>query len=268
MHALINNAHLYIVEQGSRSETPVMFLHGFPFSHRMWQHQLNVVGARFRAIAYDIKGHGSSDVADGQYSIEGHVDDLFSVMDHLQIERAVVVGLSMGGYITLRALERNPERFIAAALCNTRSEADTNEGKVNRAIAAAKVKTSGSPAYADEFVQKVFWEQSLRRKPVEAQMIRDIISHTPPLSIAGTLLALAGRTDTTASLETIRVPVLLLVGEYDAITPPACSQSMQGRIPGSELHVIPDAGHMSPLENPEAFNAKLLPFLERVAVRS
>jgi 3-oxoadipate enol-lactonase len=265
MHALINNAQLHIVEAGPPSAMPVIFLHGFPFSHRMWQHQLDLAATLYHTIAYDIRGHGSSDVGDGQYSIEGHVDDLFGVMDHLAIQRAVVVGLSMGGYITLRALERNPERFLGVALCNTRSEADTDEGRINRAIAARKVKTTGSAAYADEFVAKVFWEQSLKRTSPAVQLIRDVIAHTPPLSIAGTLLALAGRTDTTHSLGMIRVPTMLLVGEYDAITPPACSQSMHSWIAGSELHVIRNAGHMSPLENPEAVNEKLMGFLKRVA---
>jgi len=173
--------------------------------------------------------------------------------------------LSMGGYIALRALQRNPDRFLGAALCNTRSETDTDEGRVGRAIAATKVKISGAADFADEFVKKVFCDQSRKNNPLAVHLIREIIAHTPPLSIAGTLLALAGRTDTTPSLEMIHVPTLILVGEYDVLTPPACSQSMHKRISGSALHIIPNAGHMSPLENPEIFNEKLLGFLKHVA---
>jgi len=204
-------------------------------------------------------------VGDGQYSIEGHVDDLIALMDFWRVDRCVVVGLSMGGYIALRALERNPERFLAAVLCDTRSEADTNEAKIRRAVSAANVKKTGSAAFAEEFVKGVFAAESFARRPEAIAKIREIIAHTPPLSIAGTQLALAARTDTTASLQNIRIPVLILVGESDKTTPPAASMAMQGKIPAAQLFVVPDAAHLSNLENPEFFNARLLEFLNRVS---
>jgi 3-oxoadipate enol-lactonase len=265
MNALINGTNLHYVEAGDKTGLPVLFLHGFPFSHEMWQQQVDVVSKQFRAITYDIKGHGLSDVGDGQYTIEAHVDDLFSLMGHLEIERAVIVGLSMGGYITLRALERNQERFLAAVLCDTKSEADTPEGKLRRFAGMVDVKKTGSQHFADTFLKSVFAPESFTTKSGPVESIRRIISRTPPLSIAGTLLALAARTDTSGALSTLRIPVLILVGAADQVTPPTASQAMHERIKGSELQIVPGAAHMSNLENPEFFNRALLTFLDRVS---
>ncbi len=263
MQTEINGAIINHVERGDAAALPVVFIHGFPFSHAMWEPQLEAVGRAHRAVAYDLRGHGRSDVGDGQYTIEGHVDDLLGLLDHLGIGRAVVVGLSMGGYIALRAVERAPERFAGLALCDTRSEADGNEGKLKRAAGAVAVKRDGAAAFADGFVKAVFAPASRKTLPEVVERIRATIAATPPLSLAGTLIALAGRTDTTAALAGIKVPTLVLVGEHDAVTPPEASRAMHAAIPGSELHLVPGAGHVSNLENPEFFNAKLLAFLQR-----
>jgi pimeloyl-ACP methyl ester carboxylesterase len=266
MRASLNGASVHYVEAGPAGGVPVVFLHGFPFSHAMWSEQVDLVArAGYRAIAYDLRGHGQSDVGDGQFTIEGHVDDLLALLDHLQVNKAVIVGLSMGGYVTLRALERAPGRFLAAALCDTRSEGDPNEGKIKRANSAVAVKKNGAAAFAGDFVKAVFDEPSFSKLPGAVAKIQDTIAHTSPLSIAGTLIALAARTDTTASLGAITIPVLILVGEHDATTPPAASRSMHEKIKGSELHIIPGAAHMSNLENPQMFNEKLLAFLRRVS---
>lgn len=263
MIVTINGVPVNYVEVGDRNAMPVLLVHGFPFSHEMWTPQLEIVGKTYRAIAYDVRGHGLSYVGDGQYTIEGHVDDLIALLDHLGIAKAVIVGLSMGGYIALRALERNAGRFRAAVLCDTRSEADTNEARLKRAAGVAGVKKDGSRKFAEGFVQAIFAPQTITAKPDVVETIRTIISHTPPLSIAGTLLALAGRTDTTASLASLSIPTMILVGEHDAITPPSSARMLHQNIRGSEMHVVPHAAHMSNMENPEFFNEKLLAFLKR-----
>ena len=265
MIVYLNGDPFNYVEEGDSSATPVVFVHGFPFSLEMWKPQLEVVGKRYRAIVYDVRGHGDSYVGDGQYTIEGHVDDLMALLDHLKIKKTVIVGLSMGGYITLRALERNPERFTAVVLCDTRSEADGNEGKLKRFAAVGIIKKEGSAAFADGFVKSVFAPETLRKNPQAGEGIHTIIKRTSALSIAGTQLALASRTDTTASLANIAIPTLILVGELDVTTPPSASQSMHERIAGSEISIIPLAAHMSNLENPVFFNEKLLDFLDRAA---
>jgi 3-oxoadipate enol-lactonase len=265
MIAILHGDPISFVDHGSRNALPVVFLHGFPFSHRMWEPQVAAVGKLHRAIAYDLRGHGESLVGDGQYTIEQHVDDLIALLDHLNITTCVAVGHSMGGYVTLRALEREPGRFRGAVLCNTRSEADTNETKLKRFAAVGAVKRDGSAAYAESMVKVLFAPASLENQAAAVAGIRTTIASTSPLSIAGSLIGLASRTDTTTSLGAIRVPVLILVGEADVMTPPAASRSMHERIPGSELHIIPGSAHMSNLENTAEFNKHLMDFLSRLA---
>ncbi|MER3524218.1 MAG: alpha/beta hydrolase [Ignavibacteria bacterium] len=265
MYIYCNDIPFWYVDEGKPDAMPVIFLHGFPFSHEMWSDQIAEVARRYRALAYDIRGHGKSYVGEGQFTIEHHVDDLFGLMDVWKIDTAVIVGLSMGGYIALRALEREPQRFRAAVLCDTRSEADSNEAKFKRFDTIKAVRAHGSEVFAEAFVKNVFAPETFTTRPEAISRIKKIIAATPPLSIVGTLLALASRTDTTASLSQITIPALILVGEKDVTTPPSSSQAMHEKIPGSEMHLIPAAAHMSNMENPQEFNRRLLAFLDRVA---
>jgi 3-oxoadipate enol-lactonase len=171
MHIQVHAALLHVVEKGEQTAPPVVFIHGFPFSHHMWDDQVAAVSPTHRTIAYDLRGLGVSSLGDGQYTVEGHVEDLIAVLNHFGIEKAVIVGLSLGGYITLRALESHPERFRAAILCDTRSEADGNEAKINRARAVAAVKSRGSGWFADDFMPKVFAEGSFTRIPKVLEQI-------------------------------------------------------------------------------------------------
>ncbi len=219
----------------------------------------------FRAITYDVRGHGGSDVGDGQYTIEFFVDDLISLLDHLVIEKAVLCGLSMGGYIALRAYERHPERFKALVLCDTKSEADTNEGKIKRSATLKTVKTEGVGVFAEEFVKTIFDPETCQTHPEIVESIKHTIRSTSPIGICGAVLALATRTDTTGVLSKIQVPTLILVGEHDKLTPPSDSEALQRQIAGSQLQTIRKAGHMSNLENAPEFNKHLIDFLNRLA---
>lgn len=263
MKIAVNNLSLNYTERGLPNGLPVVFIHGFPFDHTMWEPQMKALPNDIRAITYDIRGHGDSEVGDGQYSIEYFVDDLIGLLDHLVIQQAVICGLSMGGYVALRAIERHPDRFKALILCDTRSEPDGNEAKVKRAGQAKAVKANGTKEFAAGFVKAVFTQQSLDSKPEIVGKIRSIIEATSPTGISGTLLAMASRTDTTPALSSIKVPTLILVGEHDTLTPPSASQAMKEKIAGAEMHVIPGSAHMSNLENAEFFNEKLIGFLKK-----
>ena len=267
MKAIINDAELHYEDFGRQTATPVVLIHGFPFSHEMWQPQIELLKSKYRVIAYDVRGHGNSEVGDGQYLIEFFVDDLIALLDHLKIEKTILCGLSMGGYTALRAVERNPERFHALILCDTSSEADTNETKLRRAATIRAVKRDGVKAFAETFVKAVFAPESLENRADIVRFIRDAIGSTSPIGICGTLLALAGRTETTSSLPSIKLPTLILVGELDKLTPPAISRMMQSKLPNSELHILPRAAHLSNLENPEEFNTHLLNFLNKLEER-
>lgn len=249
---------------GPSDGLPIVFIHGFPFSKEMWKPQVDTLKNDYRLITYDVRGHGRSEVGDGQYTVEYFVNDFIGLLDHLKITNAVVVGLSMGGYIALRAIERHPERFRALVLCDTRSEADGNEGKIRRANQANAAKGEGMKKFAEGFLKAVFYEKTFQTNPQIVEMIRSVIEKTSPLAIAGTLIALAARTDTTPSLANINVPTLILVGEHDTLTPPSAAQAMKEKIPNAEMHIIPNAAHLSNLENHDAFNSHLLNFLNNL----
>ncbi len=253
---------IHYVESGDPKGLPVVLIHGFPFSHEMWEPQIEALKARYRVVAYDVRGHGKSAVGDGLYTLEYFVDDLLGLLDLLKVDQAVLCGLSMGGYVALRAAERAPERVRALVLCDTRSEADANQGKILRAGAMRAVADDGVPAFAEGFAKSLFAPATLAAGKPCVEKVKALIRANSPLGIRGTLLALAARTDATAFLPAIKVPTLILVGERDLLTPPALSEAMRKAIPGSRLRVLPEAGHLTNLEQPDAFNAALREFLE------
>ncbi len=265
MEALVNGLKLFYTDTGQRNAPVIVFLHGFPFDHTMWQEQAALCEASFRVISYDHRGHGKSAVGDGQYAFEFFVDDLFGLLDLLHIQKAVLCGLSMGGYAALRAVESRPERIVGLILCDTRSEGDSNEAKLKRAASVRTVKEKGVSTFAEGFLKAVFAPVSISEKPQIVDSIRQTINRSSPEGLCGTLIALATRTDTTSALPKISVPTLIIVGEADAITPPAASEAMQKLIPGAQLNVLPKAGHMSNLENPQLFNSHLLKFLKELS---
>lgn len=263
MQVQLNGHTINYAERGMPQGVPIVFIHGFPFDHSMWELQMMALPNHFRAITYDVRGHGMSDVGDGQFTIELFVDDLLFLLDHLVISHAIFCGLSMGGYIALRAIERHSERCMGLVLCDTRSEADTDEGKIKRTASLKTVKQEGTRVFAEGFVKAAFAPQTFQENPAAVETIKKIITSNSPLGISGTLLALAARTETTAVLPTISVPTLILVGERDMLTPPSAAQSMHERIPNSEMHIIANAAHMSNIENPVEFNRHLLAFLKQ-----
>ncbi len=259
MQEKVNGIALY--DDGLHEGLPVIFIHGFPFNHTLWEPQYQALSKTHRVISYDVRGHGQSETGDGQYTVELFVDDLIMIMDYLKIQRAVLCGLSMGGYIALRAVERHADRFDGLVLCDTKSEADSNEAKIKRAATIRAVKKDGVESFAKEFVKTVLSEKSLTAKSQLVEFVLKLIRGNSTLGISGTLLALAGRTDTTGSLTKMALPALILVGEQDNLTPPSASEAMLKALPHATMHVIPEAAHLSNLENSAVFNERLLEFL-------
>jgi 3-oxoadipate enol-lactonase len=240
----------------------LVFLHGFPFNQSMWTDQVAFAQAQFNVIAYDQRGHGQGELGAGQYAFENFVDDLLNLLDARGVQKAILCGLSMGGYVALRAIERAPERISGLILCDTRSEADSNEAKLKRAATVKTIKDQGVSIFCEDFLKSVLTPETLASRPDIATRVRHMIMGNNPLGIIGTTLAMAGRTDTTESLSRIKVPTLILVGDKDPITPPSAAQAMHERISGSIMAVIANASHMSNLENPKAFNQHLGEFLK------
>lgn len=246
-------------------EIPLIFIHGFPFDKSSWLNQLNYFKSSHRVIAYDIRGFGQSTDGEEKLSINLFADDLIKFMDGLEISKAIVCGLSMGGYILLNAVDRYPERFEAIILCDTQCIADTTEGKEKRKLAISEIEKDGLNNFATDFVRKIFCEQTFKNKIQLTECIREIILATAPQTITGTLNALAERSELCTTLNEIKIPVLILCGKEDQITPPTQSEAMLSIIPNAKLKLIEDAGHMSNLEQPETFNRNLNEFISDLA---
>jgi len=260
----INRVELFYTDVGKPDSAPIVLIHGFSFSSEMWHDQIEMLKdykKNFRIIAYDLRGHGQSEVGDGQYTLELFVDDLIALLDYLKITKTILCGFSMGGYIALRAIERNPDRFSALILCDTTSVADSNEAKIRRSDSIKLIKKQGVAQFAEGFLKAIFAPKTFETNPDAINQIRRIILANSALGVCGALLAMAARTDTTQSLSKISVPALVLVGEHDSVTPPIAAKNMHDRIPNSKLHLIENAAHMSNLENPSMFNERLTEFL-------
>ncbi len=266
---LNNNTALYFEDTGlppgRQDLVPLVFIHGFPFSSRQWDPQWDALKGQYRLIRFDQRGHGQTPPGDGQFPLEFLVDDLFSLLDHLNVPKAILCGLSMGGYVALRAVERNPKRVSALILADTRSDADLNQTKIARSETIKNIKKYGVSEFCESFLKTCFAPETFQNNPERIDAIRRIILGNSTLGICGTLMALAGRTDTTSALGSIRVPSLILVGEKDAITPPEISQKLNMVIAGSKLVTIPLAGHLSNIENPDVFTQSLDQFMTRLS---
>lgn len=259
----VNGIDLAYDVHGAADRPWVVLVNGFPFARALWSGQAAALARRYRVLTYDLRGLGESALGPAPQPLEAYVDDFLGLMDALGIERAALGGLSMGGYIALRAVERAPERFWALLLADTRSEADGDAGKLARAAGIKQLHAGGQEEFLRAFLPKL-----LKRPDSEVgRWLLELMRSNRPASMANALAAMQGRTDTTPALASFALPTLVLVGRDDTLTPPAASESMAARIPGAELVILEDAGHCSNLEAPAAFNAALAGFLDRAAAR-
>jgi 3-oxoadipate enol-lactonase len=242
----------------------VLLVHGYPLNRSMWDPQLGSLrAAGARVIAPDLRGFGASDAGPpGALTMEQHADDLAALLAALQIHEPVVYcGLSMGGYVGLAFWRRHPERVRAFVFMDTRATADTEEGRLNRIALAERAEALGSPEPALETMLPRFFSPSMASGALPEQLATGMIRGSSARAVADGARGLAARPDSRDLLPTIDVPVLVIVGEHDALTPPADSQLLAEGIPRARLVTIDQAGHMSNLENPEAVNSALLAFL-------
>lgn len=246
------------------SRITVIFLHGFPFDKSMWDGQLEYLKSSFRVIACDMRGFGQSTDETSHLSMDLFADDLIQFMDELNLEKATICGLSMGGYIALNAIKKFPERFSGLILCDTQCIADPPEAKERRLKAIKDIESNGVFDFNDGFIKKVFYKDSLKNKKELVEDIRNVIFSNSEHIMKQGLLALAERSETCSILNEINVPTLILCGREDEVTPLVQSEMMQASIKNSKLQVIDKAGHMSNLEQPDAFNRHLLDFLNGI----
>jgi 3-oxoadipate enol-lactonase len=257
-----NGIKMNYVDTGGAG-TPVLLVHGFPFNLKMWQPQIDALGDRWRLIVPDLKGAGESEGPDdaSEYTMDSYADELKGLLDELGIDKVVFAGLSMGGYIAFAFLRKYSDRVSALVLADTRAEADPPEGVEKRTKQQEQIRSEGTAGLVDALTGALLSDATKEKRPDVQQKLRDVMDN-PARSFLGELEAMKARPDSSDGLSSISVPTLIVVGENDPITPPDAARKMHEHIGGSRLVVIPEAGHVSNLEMPDAFNGAVAEFLE------
>lgn len=261
------SSSLHFVERGEGS--PVLMTHGFPLDHSMWRFQIEALSANYRVIAPDLRGLGQSPIEPiaGKTGIAmaEYADELASLLDQLNVdEPAVFIGFSMGGYIAWQFFRNHHNRLRALVQCDTKAVGDTPQTQETRFKMAESVEGWGSAHIASLMTPKLFASATLSSNNEIVQEVQSVISRTDPVGIAAAQRGMAHREDATPLLSNLDLPVLYLVGEEDQISTPEEMQAMADQTPGAQLVKIAEAGHMSPLENPQAVSSAILKFLARL----
>jgi 3-oxoadipate enol-lactonase len=239
---------------------PLVLLHGWPHDRTLWAGQLRGLTAHARCIVPDLRGFGGTSVA-APFSIDQYADDVVALLDALGIARAVIGGLSMGGYVAFAMVRRHRERIRALVLADTRATADTDEVRSNRMRLIALVEEHGIEALAERQLRPTLGQSTFTQQPQLVELVRRMMAAAPAAGAIGALRAMAARPDSSALLPTIDVPTLVVGGLEDTFTPPSELESLAAAIPGSRLELIECCGHVCPLERPAAFNHVLSEFL-------
>jgi pimeloyl-ACP methyl ester carboxylesterase len=259
----LNGIRLAYSDTGA-GQPVVLLVHGFPLNRSMWDPQLGSLKAfGARVIACDLRGFGASEAGPpGPLTMEQHADDLVALLDALNVSQPVIyVGLSMGGYVGFALWRRHPECIAAFVVADGRAAADTPEGRQARQDLATKAEELNSPQPAIDAMLPRLLSPHLRPGSLPEQLLKGMMRSASARAVADGARGLGQRADSFATLATISVPSLVIVGEHDVLTPPEDAQRIAEGIPNARLATIDQAGHMSNLENPDAFNAALLDFL-------
>lgn len=253
----VNGIRLGYTDRGAG--LPLVFLHAFPLNRTMWTDQ-EALSSRFRIITVDLRGHGESDAPAWRYSLEQYAADVRQLLGLLGVSRAVFVGLSMGGYLEFALYRNCPDLIRGLVFADTRAEADGPEQVKWRFDLAQRTAAVGPSAVIDDMLPKLLSPGAYQRRPDLVERVKSIQAAAPVHGIVGDLMAMAERPDSTALLGSIAVPTLVIVGQEDVLTPPADAERIAHGIPGARLVTIPDAGHLSNMEQPDQFNRALAEF--------
>lgn len=254
-----------VPDSASDYSLPLVLLHAFPLNSEMWRPQLQYFGRTRLVIAPDFRGYGKSDEHDGnEWDVSTYAGDVRDTLQELKITRAVIGGCSMGGYTIFELFRQEPGLFAGMILADTRAEPDTDDGKQKRHQQIQKIQQQGTGFVPDFVVENLLGNYTRRNRPEVVEHVKSIVSNASAGTITSTLRMLATRPDSGPTLPTINIPCLVVVGEEDTVTPRENSERLVRDIPGSQLEIIPNAGHLSPLENPEGFNKAVERFLTAV----
>lgn len=243
-----------------------VLLHAFPIGANLWEPQMRAIPPGWRLITPDLRGFGGSTELDSlsALSVADYADDVIDLLDELGIERAVIGGASMGGYAALAFLQAAPERVDGLVLANTRAGADSSEARANRRNMLALVDRDGPSGVAREMMPKLLGKTTLETNPEIEAFVRRLIKQQSPVAVRSAIHRMMHRPDSTALLAQVTVPALVITGEEDELIPVEESRAMAAAIKGATLVIVPRAGHLANLEQPEAFNTALHAFLAKL----
>lgn len=256
-------AELAYIDEGSGHV--IVFLHGFPLSHAMWNAQIDAFSESYRVVAPDLRGHGASTVTEGTVTMREMADDVAQLLEAINIvEPITLCGLSMGGYVAWEFWRRHRARLGKLILCDTRAVGDTEQVARARQMMAAQVevaKSNGSQIAADAMLSKLMAPQAYEDQCDLVESVQQMILDTSPHGIAATQRGMAQRIDMSPLLPEVDVPTLVLCGVKDGISPPDEMQQFAEAMPQANFVAIGAAGHLAPLEQPFATNNAIRDFL-------
>lgn len=246
----------YAISRGT-----LVLLHAFPLNADMWEAQVAGLPPGWGVVVPDLRGFGQSTLGEGSPGMGDYAEDVIDLLDRLHIDEAVIGGLSMGGYVAFELYRRAPEYFAGLLLADTRPQADSEESLASRRRMLALVDRAGAAGVADDMLPRLLGPSTHRQRPEVVEKVHQLVLASEPQAIKAAVSAMMSRPDSTGLLKSIRCPTTILVGEEDALAPVAVSQQMQREIAFAKIEVIPTAGHLSNLEQPDAFNAVIARFL-------
>lgn len=242
--------------------SPVVLVHPFPAHHELWLPAAQALTSRYQVILPDLRGHGESGAGEGPATMEKHANDIARILDHAEVGRVPLAGVSIGGYVLFEFWRRYRERVTALALCNTKAQPDSPEARAGRLQAAADVLERGTEPFFESMVPKLLGKTTRDSRPDLVEGALRMMRKASAGSIAQVQRGMAERPDSVPDLKTINVPTLLVTGDEDIMTGPPEAEFMRQNIPGSELKIIRHAGHYSPWEQPAEVGKLLRQFFE------
>jgi 3-oxoadipate enol-lactonase len=264
MRFVLDNGYFAYEQMGDG--IPLLFIHGYPLSRKIWRPQLSGLSDIASIIAIDLRGHGESYPFEPPYPMELLADDCQQLVGYLGITRPLVVcGLSMGGYVTMALYRKYPHMFAGMILTSTRSGADSPEGKSNREATVKNVYERGVPYIVDGMLPKLVSPVTLSSRPQLVSSTRRIMLETSVQGVVGASQGMRERPDSSASLSHTSFPVLIVHGADDQLIPVGEAETMRQKIPNSRLVIIPEAGHLPNMEQPEKFNQAVGEFIQTLA---
>ena len=243
---------------------PIVLLQAFPLNGKMWKPQAKALSESYHVIMPDFPGFGRSPYPPAQPDMRFYAERILELLDKLELERVVLGGLSMGGYIAFACLRLFPERISGLLLANTRAEPDSEEVRESRKDMAQRVSKEGVGVLIELQMERLLSPTTLQNEPLIVEQVKSMILESSPDGVVGALGAMRDRPDSTSLLSQVQVPTLVIGGEEDGISSPEVMGEMANSIPNSEHHTLSGAAHLSNLEAPGDFNAALKEFLKNL----